>query len=274
MIYLKKTLEYLFVLERGKRFFILFFLSIPIGIIAAYLSPNWEYTTWAMNYTTGNANFWSIWNFGNNGIVFPIAGAIMVVFAVIFLSIQATVVSRSMRVGIFKVNRLIGEFNESFFPSLYAVLSYLLMYLAYKCITTLFLILFQAINVVILSFVLSVIALFAVFVFSIIGISLTTLYFPIMTITGIKPQPAIIASLHKCSKNTSAFVLAMGLPILTINIIGALIGILQIPLLSEMVDAVLYSFLFCYINALAMVSYYELEQIKREDYPREYYYKR
>ena len=36
MKYFKKTMEYLFVLEKGKRFLTIFLLFLPVGFVAAF----------------------------------------------------------------------------------------------------------------------------------------------------------------------------------------------------------------------------------------------
>ncbi|MFA5449225.1 MAG: hypothetical protein WC292_02135 [Clostridia bacterium] len=274
MIFLKKTFEYLFVLEKGRRFFILFMFSLPIGISAAFMTPTWAFSYWAANYTTGNFNFWDIWNFGANPMVFPIAGAIFLLMTVFFLSVQATIVARSMRVGVFKVNFIFSEFNDSFFPSISSVGLYAVIYLAYKVLTTLFLTLWQAVNSTIISFALSIFSLFLMFVGVCFMLGFVMLFLPLMTITGVRPQNALVASLNKCSKNITGLAFAVALPVLIVNVAGALIGLINIPRLSHMTDSILFSFLATYLFTLTMVSYYEIEQIKRTDYPREFYYKK
>lgn len=273
MIYLKKTLQYLFVLENGKRVLMLLILSAPAGIAMSFVNPTWALYDWLKDYSVGNTDFWHAWNLGAAGYTFWIALAVLFVLIIVSTAMVTTVVSRSLRVGAFKVNRVFDEFNESFFPSLYTILVYLVIFLIVKTINSLFLVLWQTLSSIALSATLSmlsmVITVFGLCIFA----SLMLMYLPLMTFNGLRPKDAFAVSLQKCGRELWRIVPSVAIPIAAVFLIGNLIGIFEIPLLSEIADSVLYSFLIAYLVTLAMVSYYEIEQIKREDYPREYFFR-
>lgn len=270
---MKKTLEYLFKLEKGKRFITLYFLSLPVGVTLAFTSPTWGYARWINEYTTGNTDFWYNITLGRGGYDIPIAMIFLFFAALFFLSVQSSVISRSLRVGVFKMTGMMKEFNESFFPSLYAVCFYFLMFVLFKCILGFFLVIWQNVVSVSLSLFLSVSSQIIISALFVLGISLTILFVPIMNFSGVKPQAALLSSLQKCSRHIIRIALAGGIPFVIVILAGVLIGLLRIPLLSEILDVLMFSFLFCYYVSFSMISYYELEQIKREDYPIEYFYK-
>jgi hypothetical protein len=273
MKFIKKTLEYLFVLEKGRRFLLLFVLSTPIGAAAAFLTPTRYYTEWILNFTVGDANFWHVFTFGRGGVAFPVTLAIFLAAAVIFVSAQATIVARSMRVGVFKAGKLFGELNESFYPSFFAVLIYTAAFIVFKTVSTLLLVLWQYLDYQAVAAVLSLLSLIIVYLSTVVFVSIASLVLPIMGITGLRPGPALESSVRKCSRHLKALALGIGLPIVVLTTAGALVGLTGNVLLSELADTFLYSFMFSYLTVLAYVAYHEIEEIKREDYPREYFYK-
>ena len=273
MNYLKKTFEYLFILENGKRLVTLFLLSVPAGITMSFVAPTWAMHDWIKNYEVGNTGFWYNWNLGEAGTTFWIALLVLFVFMVVTASVLSSIISRSLRVGVFKVNRVFDEFNESFFPALYAMVAYLVIFLASKSIMALFLVLWQNLSWVSLSMSLSLATVILVIVGICLFCSLTLIYLPLMTFNGLKPLDAFVTSLQKCGRGVWKLFPSIIIPIALIVTIGNLFGLLQIPLLSFIIDSVCYSFLIAYFVTLTMISYYGIEQIKREDYPREYFFR-
>ena len=119
MIYFKKTLEYLFKLEKGKRFLFLFLIALPAGFGAAITAPHHVYKQWIETFEVGNLDFLSALMFGGTAspLRVVIAGAITIVLLLFSISVMASVISRNLRVGVFSVNRrLLREFNEAFLP--------------------------------------------------------------------------------------------------------------------------------------------------------------
>lgn len=274
MRYLKKTFEYLFLLEKGKRFIILLLFSIPAGIVGAFVAPSWAMTDWARNFSVGNTSLWINWTLGGRGVVFWVAFGIALLIFTCVVAMMSTVISRNLRVGVFKVNRLVMELNEGFFPALYATITAAVAFLFFKLLASLLLVLCQTLENVYLSFFLSVAALLFVLVLANIALALGMLYLPIMTFNGIKPFNAIVGSVRKTGgRCVWKLMFSTIVPTVITQIIGCCVGLFQIPLLSEIVDGVTYTLLFCYIITLSMVSYYEVEEIKREDYPRSYFFK-
>lgn len=273
MRFLRKTLQYLITLEKGKRLLTLFMISLPAGISMSFVMPTWTMYDWLRNYSVGNTSYWASWTPGNQNFTFWIALLVMFVFMVLTTAVLSTVVSRSLRVGVFKVDGILTEFNESFFPALYAMIGYLFMFLVSKTIMALFLVLWQTLSSVVLSAALSVVTVAVVMLAANIFMSLTVVFLPLMVFNGLNPSRAFGVSLQKCGGRLWKLLPAIIIPIAVIMAIGSLIGIFQIPLLSEIVDSVMYAFIIPYFIVLTMVSYYEIEQIKREDYPREFFFR-
>ena len=65
---------------------------------------------------------------------------------------------------------------------------------------------------------------------------------------------------------------AVFVPVLIVYVIGALVGMAESFIASTIVESVLYAVTLVYILTLSFVSYYEINELPREDYPREYFY--
>lgn len=274
MRYLRKTLQYLLILENGKRLLTLFLISVPAGIAASFAFPTESVYEWIKNYSVGNTNFWQNWTLGGSRFAVWMGLLAMFMLLIFSISVMASIVSRSLRVGVFKVERLIYEFNESFFPAFFTVLLYILAYIVTKTIITLFLVLWQTLKFKALSLGLSLFTFALLLCGASLLLSYTVMFLPTMSFNGLKARDALIASVRKCGGKARKILPAIALPIAVVIVIGSLIAIFEIPLLSQIIDSVLYSLLFAYLLSLSMISYYEIEQLKREDYPREYFFRK
>ena len=276
MLYFKKSLEYLFKLEKGKRFLILFLIALPCGVGMYFTAPTYVYHNWLDSFTVGDTNFVSALFFGGNAnyLRVLIAGAITVFTLMFFISVMASIVSRNLRVGVFSINRrLIHEFNEAIIPSFYAVSTAMLVVIAGKLILATLLVLFQTIPNVVLSAILSTVALFLNITLVCYAISVAILYLPYMTFNGLRPFVALAQSANRLGGRVGARMFgAVFVPVLIVYVIGALVGMAESFIASTIVESVLYAVTLVYILTLSFVSYYEINELPREDYPREYFY--
>jgi MFS family permease len=270
MRFFKKTIEYLFKLDKGKRFLALFFLALPAGFAMSAMAPGYVLTGWINNYSAETSSFWSSWTFGRGDYFFPIAlGALLVCFLV-FGSVMVTILTRSIKIGVFKVKGFFRDFNDSFFPTLNTTLLYISIFLIYKVITALLLQLWQSVLGDVAGLVLSIISMLVIFGLAMFVVTLTSLYLPVMAFTGKRSKFALTLSIHKGNKNFFSMMLAMGIPLLVVWVATSLVGLLDIRPLSFVISTVLYASLFAYLITMSVVAYVDIEGIKREDYPRGY----
>ena len=276
MLYFKKSIEYLFKLEKGKRFLLLFLIALPCGVGAYFTAPTYVYHNWLKDFTVGDKNYLSALFF--NGHASPmrvlIAGIITTILLMFCLSIMASVVSRNLRVGVFSINRrLIMEFNEAILPTFYAVLSAMGVVVIGKLLLATLIVLFQTISSVVLSAILSTFALFFNIALVCYAISVAILYLPYMTFNGLRPRVALAQSANRMGGRVGARIFgAVLIPVLFIYVIGALVGMAENFIASIVVESVLYACVLVYLVTLAFISYYEINELPREDYPREFFY--
>ena len=273
MKFLNKTLEYLFLIEKGKRFLILFLLSLPMGFFASLAMPSHIYVDWIKNFDVGNNNFLDALQLaGTQDYKAMIIGVVgVIIFGVITLAMMATIISRSLRVGIFKPTRLIREFNESFFPALYVAIIYIPSGIVLKIVFTVFLVFWQSANAVATGLALSIITMLLFFLIVAGLIAVSVLFMPYMTINGINPFHAFHTSFAKCTGETGLKLLvATALPIIAIIVAGAMLGFVEVVWVQVLVESLLYAMLYTYLVALSFIAYYEINALQRVDYPRDY----
>lgn len=276
MLYLKKTFQYLFKLEKGKRFLLLFLIALPCGVGAYFTAPTYVYHNWLKDFSVGDKSYLSALFFNGNAspLRVVIAGVVTTIVLMFCISVMASVVSRNLRVGVFSINRrLMMEFNEAILPTFYAVLSAMGVVIVGKLLLATLIVLFQTITNVVLSAILSTFALFLNIALVCYAISVAILYLPYMTFNGLRPMVALAQSANRVGGRVGARIFgAVFCPILVIYVIGALVGMAESFIASIVVESVLYATALVYLLTLSFISYYEINELPREDYPREFFF--
>lgn len=276
MLYLKKTFQYLFKLEKGKRFLLLFLIALPCGVGAYFTAPTYVYHNWLKDFSVGDKSYLSALFFNGNAspLRVLIAGVLTTIVLMFCISVMASVVSRNLRVGVFSINRrLMMEFNEAILPTFYAVLSAMGVVIVGKLLLATLIVLFQTITNVVLSAILSTFALFLNIALVCYAISVAILYLPYMTFNGLRPMVALAQSANRVGGRVGARIFgAVFCPILIIYVIGALVGMAESFIASIVVESVLYATALVYLLTLSFISYYEINELPREDYPREFFF--
>ncbi|MBR2479795.1 MAG: hypothetical protein IKB56_00635 [Clostridia bacterium] len=276
MLYIKKTFEYLFKLENGKRFLTLFLIALPCGVGAYFTAPTYVYHNWLKEFTVGDKSYLSALFFnGNANPMRVLIAGIITTFVLMFcISVMASVVSRNLRVGVFSINRrLMMEFNEAILPTFFAVLSAMVLVVVGKLLLATLIVLFQTIKNVVLSAILSTFALFLNIALVCYAISVAILYLPYMTFNGLKPMVALAQSANRVGGRIGGRIfVAVFVPVLLVYVTGALVGMAENFIASTVVESVLYASTLVYLLTLSFISYYEINELPREDYPREFFF--
>ncbi len=264
--YFKKTLEYLFVIGKGKRFSALMLIMLPLGLALALFMPNTIYSYKWSEYQAGNTDFLAHWNMHTH-LNYWILLLIVFILGVIAIAIVTTVVSRSLRVGTFKIKHPFKEMNENVFSSFFFMVYILFTLLCCKVLLTLLLVLAGSLTFSnIVSYIVVVISLLATAIIFHLIVSMQLLVLPTMAINGVKLKSASLSSIRKCGANLGKIFGAIAIPYIFVAVIGVLVSITKILWLHILVDTLLYSAYAVYFVVLSLIVYYEIEQIKREDY--------
>lgn len=270
----KKTLEYLFVLERGKRFLALFLAALPFGISAAFTLDGGAALKWISDYATHAKDFSTAWHMGLSPLRTLFWHSVTGVVLIPTLAFLGSIISRNMRVGVFRIDRIGRELNESFFPALTVTVLYVVFYLATRLLLTLFVFLWGRMGTLWMSIGLTAVSAF-IFIF-LMGLltEYNLLYFPIMVIHGSAPTHAFGTAFNRMNLKFRQLTIAVACPILLKIAASFLLHLIQLPVLSYVLDGVLNAFFLVYLGTASFVAYYESSSLERNDYTREYYYRK
>lgn len=276
MKYIFLTLQYLFRLDNGKRFIYLLLFALPACLVIAYYFPITGYFEWFFNYTGDYTSYTQLWlsllerDTLKIGILF--AGYILLILSV---STIVTTVIRSLRIGKFQIKSIFYLMNENFFPALYLMTFFILSLLLFQSIICLFLFLWQNLESFLLSYLLSL----SFTIICLIGVAFIysglTLWLPIMSINGLKPFKAMGVSYTKSHKARWQLFVAVIIPLAVIIAIGFISFLFRnIWYISWALNALNYAFSTVYFTSLAILSYFEIENITREDLVKRPYLRR
>ncbi len=275
MKYFKATAEYLFKLEKGKRFLTLFLLSLPVGVALAAASPVGRLYVWLSGYSTGIGSFAEVWCFQSavSSLHTGVGIAAAFVLMLFFMSVSSTVVSRSLRVGVFGIKGVFRDFNEGFIPVLQAVFGYTLTALLIKIVMTALMLLAQGVSNIVLSAILSVFFMVLAYALMMLLMSIGITYLPYMTFNGLNSFSAYTAASSSVSgKKFTGVFLSVAVPTAVAFALSFVVGVARNAVASFAVESLLNSVLITYYVALAFITYYEVLGLVREDYPKDYFY--
>lgn len=276
MKYFYLTLQYIFKLDRGKRFVFLMLFALPASLTLAHFFPITGYFQWFVNYSADYTTYSTLWLSLMNRSTFQV-GLLILGYALLIMAVSAitTIIIRSVRIGKFQVKSLFYLINENFFPAFYLITFFILSLILFQSLVCLFLFLWQILPGVVLGYVLSLLI-------TLIGLILVTwafsnlvLWLPIMSINGLKPFPAIGTAYSKNNTTKKNFFVAYILAIVFLLIIGFVSYLFnKIWYISWIIDALNYAFLTVYFATLSILAYFDIEGITREDLVRKPYLRR
>ncbi len=275
MKYFKKTLEYLFKLEHGKRLLVLCLLAIPAGIAVAFTAPASVHYNYLKSFEISTLNFLNTFALGDVAdLKFMVVAGVVAFLGLIFgISVMSSVVSRNLRVGVFKLNLRLGyEINEAIIPSFSAIVTALILVIIAKILQAALYMLAHTFSSRVFAVVFFIFILILVLALVSYAISIGILYLPYMTINGLNPVVALTQSIHGTENTTGRLFLCVFIPVFLKYAIGVAVAIAENFIISLVVESIMNVFVLVYLLTLSFVSYYEINELPREDYPRDYYY--
>lgn len=276
MKYLYLTLQYLFKIDKGKRFLSLLIFAIPSCFVLAYYFPITGYMEWILNYTGNYSSYSELWLSLVERDTFKL-GLLLIGSILLILSISTvtTLTIRSVRVGKMQVNNVFFLVNENFFPSFFMMSFFILSLLLLQSVICLFLFLWQTISSFILSYILSLIILFLALILAIFICSRMALWLPLMSINGIKPIKALgisFAKTHPHRKSLFVTYLCLIIIIVSLGIVAFFLG--DIWYLKWLINALNYTIATVFFVVTSILAYFDIEGITREDLIKRPYLRR
>jgi hypothetical protein len=236
--------------------------------------PSGNYIRLLMNYDSEPKKFFAIWTFDSNMLEYVLALVFTFVILIFCVSIIISVITRSFRIGVFKLHKPLTDFNDNFQPVFSASITYLFTLIAYKVVITTLLGLWKTIENHYLSLAISIITICIITILAAILTTHISLIVPIMSATGLKLKDAFLKSIQKVGESLVPISTGLWIPVMIKAILGSIIALTEIKYLLLGMDILLNTFLFSYLVVYILIVYYEIERIKREDYTPHYFEKR
>lgn len=276
MKYIYLTLQYLFRIDKGKRFLSLLLFAIPSCLVLAYYFPITGYFEWFMHYTGDYSSYSDLWmslverDSLRLGLLF--LGYVLLIFSV---SAITTLTIRSVRIGKFQIKSPFYLINENFFPSFYLMTFFIVSLVIVQSLVCLFLFLWQTLPGYILGYILSIaimlISLFlATFLYS--GMCL---WLPLMSINGLKPFKALGITFSKTHEQKKHLYIAFLFAIAITLLLGFIAFIFrEIWYVKWLINTLNYTMATVYFTVLTILAYFDIEGIAREDLIKRPYLRR
>lgn len=274
MKYIKSTLQFLFILDKGKRLLYMFLMLVPASIIVSLVFPLDIYIKWIVNYDVPYESFSLLWSSLLPSTLRVDLFILALLLVVISYSAISTLTLRCFRVGVFNAKGYLRAANDNFFPAFYLISSVIIFYVFWQFVLALFLYLFQTFNSVLLTVIFSSILMIIWAIGLIFLLVPVIVWFPIMAINGVSPFKALGIAIQKVNPKTLSIAFSIAFIIAAIILINILSGFLNFNFVSIIINTLTFSFGFCYIVVLSMIVYFDIEGLSREDISRSLYFSR
>ncbi len=276
MKYFYLTIQYLFQLDKGKRFLTLFLYALPACLVLSAFFPITGYFEWLFGHGSAYANYGELWLSLVQRDTFKL-GLLIAVYFLLILSVSAitTTIIRSLRVGKFQVKSLFYIINENFLPSLWMVSATMIGLLVFHSLFGLFLFTWQFIPNVALSYALSMISFLLCLSLLTFVFSKLALWLPIMSINGLRPFRAMESAISKTHQKKKNMFVAFSIAVLLLLAAGTIAFFFRaVGILDFVINVVTYTIMLVYYCALSLLAYFDIEGITREDLAKRPYLRR
>ena len=270
---LRQTFSYLFGQGRGKRFIVLFLLLLIPCAILAYFLPLGSFVDFFTEYSSTGFSDWgslylSVFDFSvYTAIGLPVA-FILFIFCLAYV---ATLITRHVHVGEFTLPKILYSVNENFFPALAFILFLTVITALSHLFFSLFAFTFMQISSRAFGLVLSIIALILLYLALICIVSPTTLWLPVMSFTGLYVGQALASAYYKSRRIAKSLIVPLFVISATVFAVSTVIRLTHIWYIEWIVNTLTYTTASVTYVTFAMLSYCDVESVKREDLAKKFF---
>lgn len=273
MKYIKSVLEYLFVFERGKRFFLTALVILPVAALAGFALPLGDYFAWFIGFNGQYENYTALLKSSFSGFNIIVYLGLLVLI-VLTVAAVASMMNYCLRTGGLRFGNLLRNINDNFFPALYSSVIFGGVALLVQFLMTLFL---YIVNLIKTAWVVTALGVFVLLLFLfllLLTVSAAMIALPISSYYGVGPVKSFGLSIQKTQADFWKIMLALSLPLLVCVGLGFALGAIGNFIASVIVSALIYDFMLTYLITLAILVFYDIEGITRDDTPRSYLYRK
>ncbi|NCA67221.1 MAG: hypothetical protein EOM87_04055 [Clostridia bacterium] len=264
MKFVKLTFQYI----KGKHFWKLAALTLLPSLLFSFLSSFSNIASFFVNFFDQNlSSFAAIYSklIDVNGKNFVFVILSIVVFSSI-IAILIGAMQRHMRTGKFSAKNTFRRINDNFMPTiLVLVILYIIIYMFGFLISLLIAFWFAVTKIQLATLILSAFFTLVIFIVLAYLISLFCLSTPFMVTTGAGIFSSASSSIRTTRNHIKDIFVAITLPLIPLFALEYVAVIINIWIVSILIDTFFVSFLMCYYPVLIFVTYYDIQQMDRED---------
>ncbi len=264
MRYIKLAFQY----AKGRNFWKLALITIIPSLFFSFFASFSNVAKFFINFfdydiRSFNAIFKELSDLSWNNLLLMIFSLVIIA---IIISIFIGTMQRHMRTGKFAMKNIFKRINENFLPTALMLSILYIMIFVFGFFVSLFVAFWFAVTKIKLAaFILSAFFALVIFIIMMYLMSLFSLSVPYIVATGASVFSAASSSIRNARHHIKDIFLSILLPLLPLFALEYAVALLDFKPLLLLVDTIFFSFLISYYPILIFVTYYDIQQLDRED---------
>lgn len=264
MKYIKLTFQYI----GGKSFWKLIIITLLPSLLFAIFASFSKVAKFFINFFKQDlVNFKNIYsNLTDVSLNYLLLIVLSLIVFSAIISIIIGTLQRHMRTGKFAIKNIFKRINENFLPSIFTLLLlYALIYFFGLSISLIIAFWISITGSKIATLILSACFTFILFLLFSYCTALFSLICPFMVATGANVFAAISASIRSARNHIKNIMFAFVLPLIPLFFLQYMSALINIWVFHLIIDTFFVSALLCYYPVLIFVTFYDIEELDRED---------
>lgn len=264
MKYIKLAFQY----AKGRNFWKLALITVIPSLLFSFIASFSNVAKFFINFfdydlKSFNAIFKELTDLTWGNLLLMILSLIIIA---VIVSIFIGTMQRHMRTGKFAVKNIFKRINENFLPTVLSlVLTYILIFIFGFFVSLFVTFWFAVTKIKLATLILSAFFALVIFIFMVYLMALFSLSAPFMVTTGSSVFSSASSSIRNARHHIKDIFVAIILPLLPLFALEYAVALLDFKPISVLVDTLFFSFLMSYYPVLIFVTYYDIQQLDRED---------
>jgi len=273
MDYLKKTLDYLFLYGKGKRFFLLWLFFLPTCLLVGLFFPTSKYVDILFSFRTATyPSFSAFWLNSFNSAWWALVGlAIAFVLFLLSVSYVSAIITRHIRIGKLAFPNFFRAVNNNFFPAMAVTAFFLLVAFVAHLVFIGLAYLWMQLASRVLGLVMTILFLILILIGMTYLLSSTTMWLPTMSFSGQYVFRALGVAFYKSRNYQRKFFVPALFAVAAVTVVAVAGHFCPVWYVTAILHALIYSVVLTVTVAFSFITYCESESIKREDLAQKYF---
>lgn len=273
MDYLKKTLDYLFLYGKGKRFFLLWLFFLPTCLLVGLFFPTSKYVDILFSFRTATyPSFSAFWLDSFNSAWWALVGlAIAFVLFLLSVSYVSAIITRHIRIGKLAFPNFFRAVNNNFFSAIAVTAFFLLVAFVAHLVFIGLAYLWMQLASRVLGLVMTILFLILILIGMTYLLSSTTMWLPTMSFSGQYVFRALGVAFYKSRNYQRKFFVPALFAVAAVTVVAVAGHFCPVWYVTAILHALIYSVVLTVTVAFSFITYCESESIKREDLAQKYF---